>query len=115
MKALSPPMRQTARLLLTNKQGGPLAQLCVTPALPTICKTLGAIVIHTVAVIDSHFRLPILLPFVNMMGNPAALAVNFYIMFSMQLYIIIIIERLSAYFSRGLFARIKESLGWSIL
>lgn len=75
MKALTPTMRQTARLLLTNKQGGPLAQFSISPQLPATYKTLGAIVVHTAAIIDSHLRLPILLPFVNMMGNPAALKV----------------------------------------
>lgn len=68
-------MRQTARLLLTNEQGGPLAQLHVTPELPAMCKTLGAVVVHTVAVLESKSRQHTLLPFVNMMANPAALAV----------------------------------------
>jgi hypothetical protein len=76
MATFSLPMRQTARLLLANKQGGPLAQLCVTPELPALEKTLGAVVIHTVAVLESSSRQPILLPFVNMMSNPAALAVS---------------------------------------
>lgn len=70
-------MRRTARLLLTNKQGGPLAQLCITPELPAMYKTLGAIIIHAVTVIGAHSGLSILRPFVNMMGNPAALAVGF--------------------------------------
>jgi hypothetical protein len=69
-------MRYTARLLLTNEQGGPLAQLRVTPELPAIYKTLGAVVIHTVAVLESSSRKPILLPFVNMMSDPAALVVS---------------------------------------
>ena len=69
-------MCQTARLLLANEQGGPLAQLHVTPELPALCKTLGAIVIHTVAVLESSFQQPVLQPLVNMMANPAALAVS---------------------------------------
>lgn len=69
-------MRHMARLLLANEQGGPLAQLRVTPKLPAMCKTLGAIVIHTVAVLDSCSNRPSLLPFINMMTYPAALAVS---------------------------------------
>ena len=78
MKAFSHSMLHMARLLLTNKQGGPLAQLCVTPELPAICKTLGAIIIHTVAAIDSNSGQPLLLPFLNMMTYPAQLAVSLF-------------------------------------
>ena len=69
-------MRETAHFLLSNEQGGPLAQLCVTPELPAKCKTLGAVIVHTVAVLESSSRRHILLPFINMMTNPAALAVS---------------------------------------
>lgn len=71
-------MLHTARLLLTNKQGGTLAQMCITPDLPAMCKTLGSIVVHTVAVLDSNSRHHSLLPFVNMMTNPAQLAVSYH-------------------------------------
>ena len=76
LKSFSPPMRIAARLLLVNKQGGPLAQMCITPELPAQYKTLGALVVHTVAVVNTHAGLPILLPFVNMLTNPGALAVR---------------------------------------
>ncbi len=77
MKAFSSRMCHTARLLLTNKQGGHLAQLSITPDdTGSMLKTLGAIVIHAVVVLDSNSRQPALLPFVNMMTNPAALAVS---------------------------------------
>lgn len=77
MESFSPPMIQAARLLLTNAQGGPLAQMRITPELPAEFKSLGAVVIHTVAVINSYSKEHILLPFVNMLNNPAALSVSF--------------------------------------
>lgn len=76
VNAFSPPMRQTARLLLTNQQGGLLAQMRITPERSALYKSLGAIVMHTTAVLFSCSRQPILLPFVNMLSNPSALAVR---------------------------------------
>lgn len=76
LPAFSLPMRHIARLLLINQQGGPLAQLHITPELPAMCKTVGAIVIHTVSVLESCSKEPILLPFLNMITNPAALSVS---------------------------------------
>jgi hypothetical protein len=76
MGAFSPPMRRTAQLLLANEQGGRFSQLRVTPELPAIYKTLGAVVVHTVAVLESSSGRQILLPFINMMAGPAALAVS---------------------------------------
>ena len=67
---------QLARLLLMNQQGGTLAQMKVSPTLPTEFKTLSSIVIHTVAILSSNSAYPILLPFWNMLVNPAALAVR---------------------------------------
>ena len=78
MKAFSSSMLHMAKLFLTNEQGGPLAQLCVTPELPAICKTLGAIIVHTVAVIELNSGQPLLLPFLNMMAYPAQLAVSLF-------------------------------------
>lgn len=77
MKSFSPAMLQAARLLLTNTQGGPLAQMRITPEVPAEFKSLGALVVHTVAVMNSCAKLHILLPFVNMLNNPGALAVSF--------------------------------------
>ena len=76
MKSFSPAMRHTARLFLTNGQGGPLAQMTLRPGLPSGCKTLGAIVAHAISVFSCRENLPILLPFINMMSNPANLAVS---------------------------------------
>ena len=76
MKALSPPMLLAARRLLTNQQGGILAQMKVTERLSLECKTLGSIVIHTVAVLFSNSKQPILLPFIKMLDNPASLRVS---------------------------------------
>jgi hypothetical protein len=70
-------MRRTAQLLLANEQGGPLAQLRVTPELLDIYKTLRAVVVHTVAVLESSSGRQILLPFINMMASPVALAVSY--------------------------------------
>ena len=77
LASFSSSMRRTARLLLVNKQGGPLAQLCMTPELPGMCKTLGSIIVHTVAVLDSNSRQPMLYPFVAMMAYPADLIVSY--------------------------------------
>lgn len=76
MRALSPSMRHTAQLLLTNKQGGPLAQMCITQKLPVMWKILGAVVVHTAAVLFSNSGRRSLLPFINMLTNPAALDVS---------------------------------------
>ena len=76
MKAFSGLMRQAARFYLTNKQGGPLAQMNLTPETPLACKTLATVVVHTVSVILSNNRNPVLFPFFNMMTNPGALAVS---------------------------------------
>lgn len=76
VKGLSSQMLQAARLLLTNKQGGPLAQMTISPTLLSECKTLGSIVIHTASVVSSKSTCQVLLPFFNMLTNPAALTVS---------------------------------------
>ena len=65
-----------ARLLVANEQGGPLAQLVVGPTQPPKYQTLGAIIVHTAAVFLCRQRVGILQPFVNMLKNPATLAVS---------------------------------------
>ena len=65
-----------ARSLVTNEQGGPLAQLGIAPRQPLQHRTLGAIVVHTAAVFLCRQRVDILQPFVNMLNNPAALVVS---------------------------------------
>lgn len=69
-------MLHIARLLLSNQQGGTLGWLHISPQLPPENKVYGTIVIHTASVISSRINLLILLPLVNMMSNPAALAVS---------------------------------------
>ena len=75
MKSFSPSMRDIARLLLSNEQGGPLAQMTLRPGLPLECKLLGTLVIHEVSVFSSKANLSLLLPFINMMTKPEALMV----------------------------------------
>jgi len=65
-----------ARSLVANEQGGPLAQLGISPQQPLQHRTLGAIVVHTAAVFFCRQRVYILQPFVNMLNNPAALVVS---------------------------------------
>ena len=65
-----------ARSLVANEQGGPLAQLTISPRQPLQHRTLGAIVVHTAAVLFCRQRVEILQPFVNMLNNPAALVVS---------------------------------------
>ena len=76
LKAFSPPMLQVARCLLTNQQGGDLAQMKISETLSSECKTLGALVVHTIAVLFSNSKLQILLPFISMLENPASLTVS---------------------------------------
>ncbi len=69
-------MLYVAKLLLTNKQGGSLAQMTVIPGLSAEDKTIGAIVMHTVTVLSANVEHPFLLPFLHKMTNPKALAVR---------------------------------------
>ena len=64
------------RALLANEQGGPLAQLKVTPEQTSLHQTLGAVVVHAAAVLQCMHRVTILQPFTNMLNNPRALAVS---------------------------------------
>ena len=65
-----------ARLLVANEQGGTLAQLRIYPGQPLQHRTLGAIVVHTVAVFLCRQEVSILQPFVNMLNKPAMLVVS---------------------------------------
>ena len=64
------------RLLVANEQAVPLAQMTVSPQQPAFCRTLGGIVVHTVSVIMNKVSVDLLLPFVNMLNNPAVLKVK---------------------------------------
>ena len=69
-------MKQAAKLLLTNKQGGILEdEMCVSPDLPFDNKMIVSIVVHVIAVIFSNTTHPFLTPFYNMLNNPEALIV----------------------------------------
>lgn len=71
-------MLHAARCLLTNQQGGDLAQMKVSETLSSECKTLGAVVVHAIAVLLSNSEMQILLPFINMLENPASLTVRYW-------------------------------------
>ena len=74
--AFSNDIRNMMRLLLANQQAVPLAQMTVSPQQSAFCRTLGGIVVHTVSVIMSKVDVNLLLPFVNMLKNPASLKVQ---------------------------------------
>ena len=66
-----------ARTLLVNQQGGPLAQLRVSPVQSSLARDLTAIVVHTAIVLTTRRDNDVLVPFVNMLNNPGALMVRF--------------------------------------
>ena len=68
-----------SRALLANEQGGPLAQQTVTPRQSLLQQTLGAVVVHTAAVLLCRQGVDLLRPLINMLLNPAALVVSTYI------------------------------------
>lgn len=74
---LSPDMKRVGRLLITNRHASLLAQMTVSLQQPPECKPLGAIVVHTASVILFKQKLDILMPFVNIFNNPAALDVSY--------------------------------------
>ena len=76
MKSFIPLMLQIARCFLANAQGGPLIQMKITPDMSPSCKVVGSIIIHAISVLACKSRYPMLLPFVNMMSNTAALCVS---------------------------------------
>ena len=75
-QALNREMKWTARALIANQQGGPLAQLTVRPHQPVECRILSAIVVHAVTVFSTMQGVEVLYPFVNMLINPANLLVR---------------------------------------
>ena len=66
----SDDMRHMIRLLLSNQQGGSLAQMIVSPDQPALCRILGSVVVHTVAVILSVSKasIELLSPFGNILN-----------------------------------------------
>ena len=70
-------LRFTARALLANQQGGRiLEQMSVSPRQPLQCRTILGVVVHAAAVLFNRQKVDILLPFVNILNNPAALNVT---------------------------------------
>lgn len=75
-KLFSNELRSIAKALLTNEQGGKiLEQMTVSPQQPLQCRTILGVVVHTAAVFFGQQKIAILLPFVNILSNPAALNV----------------------------------------
>ncbi len=73
---LSNELRFTARALLANQQGGRiLEQMSVSPRQPLQYRTILGVVVHAAAVFFGRQKVDILLPFVNMLNNPALLNV----------------------------------------
>ena len=79
-KALPREMQWTARSLIANEQGGPFPLLSVATPQPPKCRTLTALVVHTAAVFFSRQKLEVLWPFLNMLTDPAKLAVSEFIL-----------------------------------
>jgi hypothetical protein len=76
-KLLSSELRFVARALLANQQGGRvLEQMAVSPRQPLQCRTILGIVVHAAAVFFGRQKLHILLPFIDILNNPAALNVT---------------------------------------
>ena len=73
-------MQWTARSLIANEQGGPFPLLSVATPQPPKCRTLTALVVHTAAVLFSRQKLEVLWPFLNMLTDPAKLAVSEFIL-----------------------------------
>lgn len=65
-----------ARKLISNEQGGPLAALEAAPDQSDTHTTLGAIVVHTVALLLYREDSNIFYPLVAMLGMPGDLVVN---------------------------------------
>ena len=76
VQEVSPDMRHMVRLLLSNKQGGQLAEMAVSPNQPALCRTLEGIVVHTVSVVLNKAAVDLLQPFLNILSDPIALEVN---------------------------------------
>lgn len=63
------------RLLLSNQQGGTLAQMSVSPLQAALHRILTGLVMHTVVTLLSRPNTELLLPLINMLKNPAILEV----------------------------------------
>lgn len=96
---LQPSMLGVAKLLIRNKQGSSLPQMCLKPSLTPECKTLGAIIVHTTVVLSANSKQPLLFPLVNMLFNPTALVVSYLLnKIEMKFKYIAVVEHLPAYY-----------------
>lgn len=76
---LSNELRFTARALLANQFGGKvLEQMLVSPQQLIQHKSILGIVVHAAVVFFGRQKVNLLLPFINILNNPAALNVNNY-------------------------------------
>ena len=75
LNAMNSEMKRIGRMLIANEQGRNLASLIVVPKQPKHFRNLAALVIHAAVVFSSKVGNPLLLPFINMLQNPAALKV----------------------------------------
>ena len=66
-------MKVMARKLVSNEQGGPLATLQVSAGSQ---QSLGALVVHTVAVLTSRTSLHLLQPLVTLLNAPGNMTVS---------------------------------------
>ena len=69
-------MKIFARKLVSNYQGGPLAAMQVSTNQTTAQQSLGALVVHVVAVLLSRSSLDILCPMVTLLNAPGNMAVS---------------------------------------
>ena len=69
-------MKVMARKLVSNEQGGPLAALQVSAGQTASQQSLGALVVHTVAVLTSRTGLHLLQPLVTLLNAPGNMAVS---------------------------------------
>ncbi|XP_064404373.1 E3 ubiquitin-protein ligase RNF213-like isoform X3 [Halichondria panicea] len=71
--SISTDLLHVLRLLLANRQSGTLVQMVASPYQAGLHRTLTGLVVHTVTVLLSRANTELLLPFINMINNPAAL------------------------------------------
>ena len=70
-------MKVMARQLVSNEQGGSLKALQVSANQPMFQQTLGALVVHAVAVLISRSNLNILHPILLLLNDPGTMAVSY--------------------------------------
>ena len=69
-------MKVMARKLVSNEQGGPLAALQVSAGQTASQQSLGVLVVHTVAVLNSRTSLHLLQPLVTLLNAPGNMTVS---------------------------------------